>query len=409
MNSRQIFELALGDIHPWQIEEISLTDGSGGERELHIRLDFKAGSTFLDEYGVPCKAYDTANHSWRHLNFFQYKCYLHAPVPRIIDSKDSVKKVVAPWARRNSGFSLLFESHVLALIQLEMTVSSVARLVGEHPQRIWHTFNHYIELAKTDVDDSGIVSVGIDETSRRKGHDYITIGVDLDTHRVFKVVEGKDSAAVQQLADHLGQKGSAPSEVKSVCIDMSKAFIAGVAKSFPQARVSFDRFHIVQEINRAMDTLRKTEQSKARLPKGHKFSFLKNPESLPEKKRQELSQLVNLYPKLGKAYRLKCLFREIRELRDPFEVEAFLTDWCQQVRSSAIPSFLLVVKTIENHWKGVVNAFSANINNGLLEGINSKIQLAKKRARGYRNVQNLINMVHFLCGKLNFNYPLHFT
>jgi transposase len=409
MNNRQIFELALGAISPWYIEDISLPKVGDQERELHIHLNFEPGSTFVDEYGESCKAYDTARHTWRHLNFFQYKCFLHAPVPRITDSKGSIKKVVVPWARRNNGFTLLFESHIMMLIQLEMTVSSVAKLVDENSQRIWHTFSHYVKKAKAEMDDSGITSVGIDETSKRKGHDYITVGVDLQTHRVFKVVEGKDASAVAELAEHLEENGSDPLAVEKVCIDMSRAFISGVGQSFPNAQVSFDRFHIAKEVNKAMDVLRKAEQQEFKAIKGYRYIFLKNKENLSKSKLDDLYQMIKLYPRLGEGYRLKSLFRELWDFKDPRQAKLFLVDWCKQALDSGIIPFQKLVGTIRAHWDGIVNAVKSQINNGVLEGINSKIQLAKKRARGYRNVNNFINMIYFLCGKLNFAYPHSFT
>jgi transposase len=317
MNSKQLFEIALGDIHPWQIQNIELKQLDEKVRELHIQLDFPAGSQFHDSYGVPCKAYDTEQHTWRHLNFFEHRCYLHARVPRITDSKGEVRKIQVPWARRNTGFTLMFEAYIMTLLELEMSPSCVADLVKVYPQRIWDVFNHYVGQAKCQSDDSGIEAVGIDETSKRKGHDYITVGVDLAGSRVFKVTQGKDAAAVQALAEHLEEQGSPPEQVKQVCIDMSPAFISGVATAFVHAQVTFDRFHVMKEINKALDELRKAEQRECKELKGHKYTLLRNPETLTDKKQAELAELLQLYPKIGEGYRLKTLFREFWEFDHP--------------------------------------------------------------------------------------------
>jgi transposase len=127
-----------------------------------------------------------------------------------------VRKVTVPWASRNTGFTLMYEAYIMTLLELEMSPSSVADLVKVWPRRIWDVFNHYVGLAKSKSDDSGIESVGIDETSRAKGHDYVTLGVDLGRRRVFKVVPGKDAAAVRALADHLDTHGSP--EVSRSCM-----------------------------------------------------------------------------------------------------------------------------------------------------------------------------------------------
>lgn len=405
MNSKQLFEIALGDIRPWEIKHIEFQQLDEKVRELHIYLDFPPGSSFKDSFGVSCKAYDTAEHVWQHLNFFEHRCYLHARVPRITDSKGEVKKVQVPWARRNNGFTLMFEAYIMTLLELEMSPSSVANLIKVWPQRIWEVFNYYVNQALSQCDYSGIEEIGIDETSKRKGHDYITVGVDLHDSRVIKVVEGKDAAAVEALAEHLQANGSAPENVRQVCIDMSPAFIAGVSRAFPNARVTFDRFHVVKEVNKALDTLRRAEQKECRELKGHKYTLLRNPENLTDKKLAELYSLIELYPKIGEGYRLKELFKEFWEFDHPAKAEGFLKDWCKQAEKSGIFPFQKVVNTIKAHWSGIMNFIKSHLTNGILEGINSKIQLAKKRARGYRNLNNFINMIYFLCGKLKLTYP----
>jgi transposase len=409
MDSKKLFAIALGDIAPWQVKTIEFKQLDEKVRELHIELDFPTGSLFVDNHGIPCKAYDTERHTWRHLNFFEHRCILHARVPRIVDSKGEVRKVTVPWARRNNGFTLMFEAYIMTLLELEMSPSSVADLVKVYPQRIWDVFNHYVGQAVGQNDDTGIEAIGIDETCKRKGHDYITVGVDLDQRRVFKVAQGKDSAAVQCLAGHLDGKGSPPERVGQVCIDMSPAFICGVAKHFPNASITFDRFHVMKEVNKAMDELRKLEQKECKELKGHKYTLLRNPENLTEKRQNELAELLKLYPKIGEGYRLKELFKEFWEFEQTDKAEQFLEDWCGQAAKSGIFPFQRAVNTIRAHWSGIINFIKSQITNGILEGINSKIQLAKKRARGYRNLNNFINMVYFLCGKLKLSYPQVFT
>ena len=89
--------------------------------------------------------------------------------------------------------------------------------------------------------------------------------------------------------------------------------------------------------------------------------------------------------------------------------DAFLRQWCDEVDAAKIPAFMKFANTVRAHWPGIVHFVESLITNGILEGINSKIQLAKRRARGYRNINNFINMIYFLCGKLKFDYPLYLT
>jgi transposase len=118
-----------------------------------------------------------------------------------------------------------------------------------------------------------------------------------------------------------------------------------------------------------------------------------------------LSELITLYPKLGEGYRLKELFNDLWEMEDEQEALYFLVDWCNQVDKSDINPFKQFVKTIKAHWTGIIIYCETEINNDVLEGINSKVQLAKKRARRYRRTENFINMIYFLCRILKFDYP----
>jgi transposase len=404
MNSKILFQMALGNISPWVLDSIEFKDGKGGVKELHLWLDFPSGSVFTNEQGDSCKAHDTSQHTWRHLNFFEHRCYLHARVPRIKYPDGSVKTVTVPWAASNTGFTLLFEAYTMSLIEMEMPVSGVARLVGEYDQRIWNIFHRYVVSGRAKTDYSGISEVGIDETSARKGHDYVTLGVDLAKRRVFEVVEGKDQQTVQKIAEFLDKRGSQSQSVTQVSIDMSPAFIAGCGEFLPNAEVTFDRFHVVQIVNRAMDELRKVERKECKELKNHKYTLLHNPENLSERRRAELQNLITLYPNIGKGHRFKELLREFWEFDDIQQAEAFLLDWCKEVEKSAIVPFVKAAKTIRAHWSGILNYVKSKITNGILEGINSKVQLAKKRARGYRNKNNFIAMILFSCGKLNFKH-----
>jgi transposase len=406
MNSTDLFKIALGIQSPWEVVSLNFKE-SGPIKELHIEIDFKRGSKFQDEFGEICEVYDTKQKTWRHLNFFQHPCYLHCRVPRITTSQGKVKLVQTPWSRPGSGFTLLFEAYVMALIESEMPMNKIGELLNENAHRLWTIFNHWVGLAYAADMPSVPKKLGIDETSRKKGHEYITVAVDIDERRVIHVTEGKDRAAVESIKDYLESKEVNVTLVKHASMDMSPSFISGVTEYFPQAEIHFDRFHVVKLLNEAMDKVRQSERKEHDELKGHKYTFLKNEDNLSDKQKQSLSELVTLFPTLGKAYRLKELFNDVWEMETEEEATNFLVEWCQEVEYEGIEPFKQFAKTVKAHWSGIVNFCETEINNGILEGLNNKIQLAKRRARGYRCKENFINMIYFLCGKLKFNYPLY--
>jgi len=184
MNQETLFSTALGITPPWEVTAVTF---SKEQKRLDISIDFPRGSTFACPVcGEAAKAYDTTEETWRHLNFFQYEAYLHARVPRVNcpNSGCGIKKISVPWARAGSGFTLLFEALVMALVR-EMPVNAAAAILGEHDTRIWRIIDHYVAAARAKIDMSSVSRIGIDETAARRGQDYVTLCFDLDERRLL--------------------------------------------------------------------------------------------------------------------------------------------------------------------------------------------------------------------------------
>jgi len=406
MNSTEIFGIALGLGSPWYVERASFLDSpSDDTKELHLYLNFTRGYKFPTDSGSLVTAYDTVDKTWQHLNFFQHRCYLHARVPRVKVGEGHIRQVSVPWARENSGFTLLFEAYAMLLIEFEMSVSKVSACVNSTAPRIWRVFNYWIERAFSKDSLEEVTQIGMDETSRKKGHNYVTLFADLEQHRVVHVCEGKDAGTVHSFAKSLEEKGGNKDKIEIVSMDMSAAFISGVMDNFPKAQIVFDKFHLIQSLNAALDDVRKAERRGNQLLKGYKYTILKKYSNLSEDKKGELDYILMMYPILGEAYRLRELFTDVFTIADPQEAKGYLWFWCDMAMNAKIEPFKKFVAMIKSHWSGVAAYFDKRVTNGVLEGINSKIQLAKRRARGYRNINNYINMIYFLTAKLKFDYP----
>ena len=169
MRELELFSRALGLQEPWRVVETSF---DAGQRRLDLRLDFEPGARFAcPECERPgCEVHDTSEKSWRHLDFFQHQAYLRARVPRVRCPEHGVHQVKLAWARAGSGFTLLFEALLMALVA-EMPVRAVAELVGEHDTRVWRVVYHDVDAARAREDLSTVERVGIDETSFRRGQD----------------------------------------------------------------------------------------------------------------------------------------------------------------------------------------------------------------------------------------------
>ena len=404
MRDIDLFQLALSLTPPWQVVS---SDFDPTHKRLEIHIDFSRGSVFnCPECGKKdCKGYDTVDKKWRHMNFFEHEAYLSARVPRVKCPKCGVKLVNVPWARENSGFTLLFEALIMSLVK-QMPVKAAAALVGEQDTRLWRVLDHYVYCARDELDLSEVRRIGIDETSSKRGHNYISVFVDLDQTRVIYATEGKGSEAIDDFVEDFKCHNGNPDAIQEVCCDMSPAFIKGVEDSLPNARLTFDKFHVMKIISDAVDEVRRQEQVHRPDLKKTRFIWLKNPENLKENqvKKLETLDVKRLNLKTARAYHIRLTFQEFWK-QSPEDAESFLNKWYFWATHSKLEPIIKAARTVKRHWNGILRWFKSKINNGILEGLNSLIQSAKSRARGYRTVRNMVSIVYLLGGKLKLGLP----
>lgn len=404
MNELSLFTLALGLTDPWQVSDIKFSKEEG---RLELRIDFAKGAKF------PCSScqetkegevHDTLDRTWRHLNFFQYETYLHARVPRIRCGTCGVKQVDVPWARPGSGFTLLFELLVLSLCR-EMSVAAVADLTKEHANRLWRILNHYVERSRQAVDLSGFHQLGIDEFSIRKGHVYMTSFGDLEASRVIFLGEGRKKGVVEAFIEDLQLRGIDPNRIDVICCDMWDPYLNGIGTFLSKAVVVFDRFHVMNQINKALEAVRREEQRENAVLKNSRFLWLKNPKNLTTRQEARLSELKRLDLRTARAYQIKLALARFWEIADPGEAVAYLKRWYFWATHSRLQPVIQAARTIKRYWKGVVNFFNVRVTNGMVEGLNSKIKTAMKRAYGFKHVAYLRTIIYLVAGKLSFDYP----
>ena len=403
---QQLFRVALGLDEPWAVSKIEFSDE---RNQLDLWLDFPTGSKFVcPQCGRPgVGAYDSVERVWRHLNFFQHKTFLHARQPRITCPDHGVKTIEVPWARPRVGFTLLMEAFILVLVQGGMTPAQVARLIGEHDTRLWRVLQHYVEKARAEADFSAVTAIGVDETSRSKGHHYITVFMDLDEdrRRVVFATEGKDAETLRRFREDLEAHGGVAQQVREACLDMSAGFIRGLTDEFPGAELTFDNFHLMQLLTEAVDETRRQEQRTHPELKGTRYVWLKNEWNHTQKQAQTFDRLRSSKLATVRATHIKSVFQDLFACDSADESEGLLKRWYFWATHSRIGPIIKAAKTIKAHWAGVLRWFVSRISNGVLEAINSLIQSAKAKARGFRNSRYLITMVYLIAGKLDFELP----
>lgn len=401
----RLFEAALGIATPWFVGAVRFDEPT---KVLTVQIDFKAGTRFgVEGADGEHPVHDTVTKRYRHLNFFQHECVLEVRTPRVKLPDGSVRLVKPPFAGKLSGFTLLFEALVLMLAR-QMPFVAAARICGISPYQALTICERYVDLALEQADFSPVKALAIDETSRAKGHDYITLAADADERRVVAVTEGRDAATVEAIAEELAAHGCPPEQIESVSIDMSPAFIKGCARSLPNARITFDKFHVAWHANAAVDKTRRIEQRSdpalRSTLKGMRWTLLKDAFSLTAKAGATLHELIRA-PRLTRTARAWAYKERLREILDRKQINVMrhaLKHWCGCVMRSKVEPMKEVAALVRRHLEGIVAWAQTRQTNGFLEALNGLFQAAKRRARGYTRIETIKAVIFLIAGKLDF-------
>jgi transposase len=391
MEELGLFTAALGLSAPWRVTRTEFD----GER-LDLYLDFPRGARFAcpakDCAQGACVVHDTTDKTWRHMDFFQYQAFLHARLPRVVCSEHGVRQVSVSWARPGSGFTMLFEA---------LALTFAAAMTREHDTRIWRVLEHHVRAARDREDFSAVTKVGMDETSARRGQDYVSIFADMVRGRVLFATEGRSSDTVAGFAADLVEHGDDPKKVTDTSSDMSTAFLRGIAEHLPNATMTFDRFHLAAKLSEAIDAVRRAEVTTRPELKRTRWLWLKNYSSLSAKQQGELHRLMRPSAQLAtaRARRWREDFQAFYD-QDPSYAHEYLRRWCSGAKRSRLQPIKDFVALVEKHWDGILAWHTNHLSNGLLEGINSLVQAAKARARGYRNKNKMITIIYLTAAKL---------
>ena len=410
-----LFTSALGLQAPWSVQDVALDTS-------RRRIDFNLTCNVSRLPCPHCAALDQGVHDrltreWRHLDFFQFEAWLHAEVPRVACSAcGKTGQIDVPWAREGSGFTALFEALALSLCK-ELPVRQAAALLRCSDKQLWRRIDHYVTKARALDDMSEVSIVGIDETSLRKGQNYITVVHDLQTKRLLFACEGRDHQTVVDFCADLKAHGGDPDQVKHVCQDMSAAYAKGVALALPHAQISYDRFHVIAMANEAMDGVRRQEMSTQpravkdalgdndrKLLKSLTWGMRRNPQGWSGKQLNAMHWLQHSTLKSARAWRLKMALRAVyakaaQENRGEL-AKADLIGWISWARRSRLEPFKKLANTLKQRIDGVVRGMLDNRSNAYVEAMNGLLQQAKRAARGFRTATYFISIAYLRMSKL---------
>lgn len=352
---------------------------------------------------------------WRHLNVCQLESEIVCALPRgQCKVCQKVHTVRAPWEGRSRGLTQEFEAFALTLMR-EMPVKKAGEILGETDQKLWRALFAHVAAAWAELSWEDVVWVGADEMNRKKGHNYLTVFVDLVAKRVLLAVEGKDATVWERFSEQLGRHNGHPKAITQIAIDMSPAYQKGVRENFGNARIVFDKFHVVTQVVQAVEEVRRkeTRQDAVAREQLERTSWLwrKNPERWTAGEQERWVQLKDKPLVTGLAYAMRLELQKAYASGTAAQARRRFQSWCRWVRTEAeaLPSGLLApmrkaAAMVERHLEGIMAHWKQGLTTAFLEGLNSLFSATKRKARGYRSTEYQIAMLYFVAGKLEIPY-----
>lgn len=398
MDTSGLFTAALGLQAPWTVSDVRF-DPQASE----IHFDVSCGAPRL-----PCPVceaadqpiHDRKKRSWQHLHFFQHRAYIHAELPRVAcGGCGKTTQVPVPWARPGSGFTLLFEAYALMLAK-SMPMRQAAGLLGVGDTRLWRALVPIIEQARAQQSHARVRRIGVDEKYLgRLG--YISLFHDADMRCTLFGVQGRDESSVASFVADLQAHEGDPERIEAVAMDMSKAYQAGARKSLPEATICFDAFHLIKLANEALDQVRRQEVKGQQELRGIRWGLLKDAADWTPKQMNQMHWLQRSRLKSARAWRLKEALRDIvAQGSESLRLDTLLDRWISWARRSRLEPFKRLGATVRTHRHGILASFRLGMSNATAESINSRIQMAIARARGFRTFRQMMAIVYLTTGKL---------
>ena len=407
--------LVLGD--GWRVQQVDYVEKAS---KVVIRLE-ETPALWASESCPHCEAkavggYDHApERTWRHLNVCQLQSEIVCALPRGQCKRcQKVYTVRAPWEGRSRGLTQEFEAFALTLMR-EMPVSKAGEILGETDQKLWRALFAHVDAAWAGLSWEKVVGVGADEMNRKKGHNYLTVFVDLEAKRVLLAVEGKDAGVWERFAEQLGRHNGHPKAIRPVALDMSPAYIKGVKENFGNAVIVYDKFHVVSQVSAAVEEVRRQEARQDAAARAHleKTCWLwrKNPERWSQREQRRWEQLKDKPLVTGLAYSMRLQLQKASASASARGARSWFVEWCRWVRleAEALTSGLLepmrkAAEMVERHLEGLLGHWKEGLTTAFLEGLNSLFSATQRKARGYRSTEYQVALLYFVAGKLEIPY-----
>lgn len=343
---------------------------------------------------------------WRHLGAWGRRTIIKSTVWRVLCRRCGVRTMEVPWARNGSVFTREFENEVAWMLQ-RTDQTTVSRYFGISWCAVGRIARRVVTEALDGSQLDGLVFIGVDEICYGRPEKYLTRVVDHISGRTVWAAAGKSAETLGLFFAELGEERCRAIEI--VTMDMSAAYEKAVRDHVPHAEIVYDRFHVVQLLNAAVDEIRReevriAEPEQKKALKSTRWPLLKNPWNLWRYERQKLSEIQKNNRRLYRAYLLKESFQQIFEASSAAEADDLFVEWYGWARRSNLQPFRTLAETLDKHWPGIHRFVELRLTNAIVEGSNSKVRLISHRAFGFHSAAALIAMIYLNCSNIEIPF-----
>lgn len=404
MQDHEFYRQILGLQVPWHVSGVQLTLAEG---KVVVTLGIDQGAAFTcPECGEACPRYDTRQKRWRHLDTCQFETILEGDIPRVECPEHGVRMVKVPWAEPGSKFTALFEAAVIFWLQ-----AATRKDVAEQMRLSWGQVDKVMERAVARGLERRrqlpVAQIGVDETSFRKRHDYVTVVVDQASGDVLHVADDRKAESLGAYFDSV--EPLFLGAIETIAMDMHAPYIKAVKDRFEDAdeRIAFDRFHVAKHLGDAVNKVRRKENKELlfdgrRQLVGTRFLWLKGPDGLSDEDQDRIERAVRRgILKTARAWAIKEAAGEIWHYRSLTWARKAWQRWLGWAMRSRLEPIKKAARTIRNHLQGILVAVTKGVTNALSESRNAGIQKLKRMACGFRNKEKFRTAIYFHFGGLD--------
>jgi transposase len=405
MRDIELFAKLLELESPWRVAGVT---PDFGKKEITIEVVWPEGQrAHCPICDAECGIYDHRNERiWRHLDTMQFKTFIAAEVPRVSCSEHGVHTIKTPWADDKTRFTVLFERMAIDILLNAQSQKQAMALLGLSWDEVHHIMERAVKRGECRRSLLGISQLGIDEKSFRKGQDYASILYDIQKGTVIDLVRGRTEEAATKLFKSLPE--STIFCVDAIAMDMWQGYVNAAEKTFPNADIVHDKYHISAYLNKAVNQVRFEEMRSLKgiednPLKGSRFTLLKNSENWTDDEQKQLREIQAAEMNSARAWGIKEAFKHFWDYKYEGSALKYFKWWFWWATHSRLEPLRKVAHMINDRIDHVISYIEHRVTNAAAEGINSKIQVIKSSARGFRNFENYRTAILFHCGGLDMH------